>query len=166
MRCIATVTVSSLALALACASPPPPVAIRSRADLVSALSELARARRAECGCTGSTADPWLEEGLRMTYEDVPSHDASASALCIVAAERALAAGCATVAIPAECDRAALASVPTPSMFVGKGASCNYAFCASGLVCRGEEEAECVVGRAAVAAGSLCTRAYELPPFAP
>lgn len=161
-------TIASLALlTLACVSPrpPPPTTVRSRAELVSALSELARARGEECGCA-SAVGPWLEEALRMTYEGAPSLDASATARCLAAAERALGAGCVTVPIPEECDLAAIASVPTPSMFVGKGASCNYAICARGLVCLGEEEAACVPGHSTAGAGSLCARAYDLPPFAP
>lgn len=160
---------SCVLLVLACASAPPApplTAVRSRDALVAGLSRLARERRERCGCAGPVVDLWLDEALRMTYEDSPSLDAVASAACLDAVEQALATGCRTVAIPEECDIGRIAAVPTPTMFVGKGASCNYAICARGLVCRGEEESECVPGQRPIASTSVCARAYDLPPFAP
>jgi hypothetical protein len=156
------------------------VPITTREALAVALAERATAARARCGCGSDPSErSRLAQDLAFLFTSVENREAfapgavprdwslepSATARCVRDVERRLSATCATSELPDSCDTSVLTRAPSPAMRVGLGQSCTYDLCEKGLVCVGDEEAQCETG-SSQASGGACGRAFVLPVFMP
>ena len=148
--------------------------ITDRAQLAAVLAEHASARAERCGCS-SDVRATIENDLVFLFTGVEQRpgaasvpdwtlDPVASARCVRDVETALSSGCGAIALPATCDTDVLTRAPSPPLRVGAGEPCNYALCAKGLRCQGEEDSACVPGEYAHGVGACDP--ITLPPFLP
>lgn len=139
------------------------------AALCEALVTRIDAHASACGCALAAAE--REElsrrcGLLYGVENgAPEPVVSEAAIdaCTASLDETLGPGCVRATWPALCDLAVLTEGAVETFFASAGEPCNYAVCAAGLECRGDEEAACVTSSRA---RPFCGAPIALPSFVP